>query len=110
MLKLENSNDDALSVTNANGASPMNGLCQATISYWAYTTRDAADWGYYAAQNGNQQPIDGNNRERYIGALHNNGNITAERFYQGTVLIILQDYDLLANVLIDGFCPHHRCR
>ena len=24
--------------------------------------------------------------------------------------IILQDYDLLANVLIDGFCPHHRCR
>ena len=80
MLKLENSNNDALSVAKADGSSLMTGLTEATISYWAYTTDARTSWAYYAAPNGNPQNYP---HEYYIGAYHNGGNLYEQRFYNG---------------------------
>ena len=84
MLKLDNSNDDALSVTKADGSSLMTGLNEATISYWEYTSDNRTSWAYYAAPPGNQ-PMQGG--ERYIGAFHkvenNEGKLIEERYNNG---------------------------
>lgn len=80
VLKLNNSNDDALRVTKSDGTSLLTGLNQMTISYWAYTTNNDTSWAYYAAQNGNPPVY---SSEHYIGAFHNGGNLNEERYHNG---------------------------
>lgn len=80
VLKLDNSNDDALKVEKSDGSRLMNGLTQATISYWEYTTDNGPSWAYYAAPN--DRPQESPN-ECYIGAVHKNDQLTVERYYNG---------------------------
>ncbi|MBP3205308.1 MAG: fibro-slime domain-containing protein, partial [Lachnospiraceae bacterium] len=81
VLKLENSNADALTVAKSDGSSLLTGLTEATISYWAYASDDRTGWAYYAAPNAGNQPMEGG--EQYIGAFQNSGTLHEERYYQG---------------------------
>ena len=80
ILELNDSNNDALSVVRADGSSLLTGLNQATISYWAYTTSTKTSWAFFASSD-SIAPVYGN--EHYIGAFHNSGVVTEERYYNG---------------------------
>lgn len=76
-LHLDGTSAQWLDVTNASGGSLLTGVEEMTVSYDIKNERTATNWAFFAAPNRNTQL---NKTEHYIGFLHNNGNLTVERY------------------------------
>lgn len=72
-----------LEVKKDDGTSLLAGLDEFTVSYWVYPDRTGGgEWAFFAAPEGHKPTNNGNgqNNEKYVGVLHNNGITTAERY------------------------------
>ena len=76
-LYLDGNASNYLSLKNQAGKSILSGKNEITISYDEKPDRKETNWAFYAAPN-NDKPV--NQKEHYIGAFHNNGNVKVERY------------------------------
>ena len=76
-LYLNGTESNWLNITKADTGSLLTGRNELTITFAVKPESDLGNWFFYAAPNQNTQIL---NQEVYLGALENNGTITAERY------------------------------
>ena len=77
-IHLDGSDSQWLNLTGADGSSLLTGLEELTVSYDIKNERTGTNWAFYAAADTKGQTSPG---EDYIGILHKDGTVTAERYH-----------------------------
>ena len=76
-LKLDGTGNNYLKITDTDGNSVLSDCEELTVSYWSKVNNNKSNWAYFMAPDDKKQTYQS---ENYLGLLHKQGNITAERY------------------------------